>query len=78
MKLCIVCGNTEKDDVTECSNCSNNDLRLITSASYGGDKFSGEYELSEEEKQIFIKIRKRKLEKPYTYDFYREFINRGN
>lgn len=47
MKICNVCGNIESDDIKECSNCGNRDLRMIKSAKYGEGKFSGEYELGE-------------------------------
>ena len=51
MKLCTVCGSTENDNVKECSNCGNTDLRIITEASYGGGKFSGKYKLDEFERK---------------------------
>jgi ribosomal protein L40E len=45
MKICVVCGNTENDNVRECSNCGNTDLRIITKTNYGRGRFSGNYEL---------------------------------
>lgn len=39
MKLCTVCGNTENDAIDICSNCGNNDLRMILKASYGWGNF---------------------------------------
>ena len=55
MKICTVCGNTENDNVKECSNCGNVDLRTITEASYGYGRFSGKYELNNFEKKYIKK-----------------------
>ncbi len=51
MRLCIVCGNTENDNIKECSNCGNTDLRVITKLSCGRGQFSGNYELDEFERK---------------------------
>jgi len=51
MKICTVCGSTENNNIKECSNCGNTDLRIITKASYGGGRFSDNYELNNFEKK---------------------------
>ena len=55
MKICTVCGNTENDNVKECSNCGNVDLRAITKASYGHGRFSGKYSLNKLWKEVYKK-----------------------
>lgn len=57
MKICIICGFISGDKVSSCTNCTNEDLRIVTNMKISLGKFEGSFKLSDEEEKILERLR---------------------